>query len=111
MNYHGKKFRTVTNTTNGDTSADTVFEYQQTGNMLTGSYSGGRVRFGQLIGLVDDMGRIDMRYHQINTNGELMTGTCQSVPEVSANGKLLLHETWAWTSGDQSTGSSIIEEI
>jgi hypothetical protein len=27
------------------------------------------------------------------------------------NGKIRLHETWQWTSGDFSSGTSIIEEI
>lgn len=28
----------------------------------------------------------------------------------TSNGKIRLHETWEWTSGDQSKGQSIIEE-
>jgi hypothetical protein len=51
-----------------------------------------------------------MRYHQVNDNGELMTGTCQSAPEILPNGKIRLHERWDWTSGDKSKGRSIIEE-
>jgi hypothetical protein len=27
------------------------------------------------------------------------------------NGKLRMHESWQWTSGDFSSGNSIIEEI
>jgi hypothetical protein len=52
-----------------------------------------------------------MRYHQVNDKGELMTGTCSSVPEILPDGKIRLHETWQWTSGDQSAGTSIIEEV
>ena len=51
-----------------------------------------------------------MRYHQVNTKNELMTGTCFSKPEIAANGKVRLHESWKWTSGDQSNGTSILEE-
>jgi hypothetical protein len=51
-----------------------------------------------------------MRYHQINDNDELMTGICFSTPEILENGKIRLHESWEWTSGDQSKGTSIIEE-
>jgi hypothetical protein len=40
-----------------------------------------------------------------------MTGKCFSKPEILTNGKIRLHETWQWTSGDLSTGTSIIEEI
>jgi len=51
-----------------------------------------------------------MRYHQVNQKGELMTGMCKSMPEILENGKIRLHESWEWTSGDKSKGSSIIEE-
>ena len=40
-----------------------------------------------------------------------MTGICYSKPEVQSNGKIRLHETWKWTSGDKSNGESILEEI
>jgi len=52
-----------------------------------------------------------MRYHQINTKGELMTGVCKSKPEILPNGKIRLRETWQWTSGDLSKGESLLVEI
>jgi hypothetical protein len=110
MNYNNKKFRPISNTENGETSNETLFHYKQTGNMLTAEYSGGKIKYGHLIGLVDEFGNITMRYHQINENDELMTGICFSTPEILENGKIRLHESWEWTSGDQSKGTSIIEE-
>lgn len=111
VNYHNKKFRPVQNTANGETSAETIFHYKQEGTLLTSDYSGGKIVKGHLIGIVDEAGNIDMRYHQVNDQGELMTGTCQSKPELLPDGRIRLHETWRWTSGDKSEGSSIIEEI
>lgn len=111
INYHGKSFRPIQNSENGETSTETIFHYQQEGNILTSDYSGGKIKKGHLIGLVDENGQIEMRYHQINTENELMTGICRSVPEVLSNGKIRLHETWKWTSGDLSSGNSILEEI
>lgn len=110
IEYNGKIFRPVSNTENGETSSETVFTYKQMGNILTAEYSGGKIRSGHLIGLVDESGNIDMRYHQVNDNGELMTGICHSKPEILDTGKIRLHETWEWTSGDKSKGKSIIEE-
>ena len=111
MNYHNKKFRPVSNTENGETSEETLFQYHQEGNILTCSYSGGQIVSGQLIGLVDPDGNIDMRYHQVNQKGELMTGICKSVPEILSDGRIRLHETWQWTSGDCSKGNSVLEEV
>jgi hypothetical protein len=111
ITYHNKKFCPVQNTANGETSAETIFLYQQEGNILTSAYVGGKIRAGHLIGLVDADGKIDMRYHQINERDELMTGECQSTPEWLPDGKIRLHERWRWTSGDQSEGYSILEEV
>jgi hypothetical protein len=36
--YHNKHFRPVQNTENGETSSETVFHYQQEGNILTSEY-------------------------------------------------------------------------
>ncbi|WP_428225310.1 n-acetylglutamate synthase [Flavobacterium sp.] len=110
INYHGKIFRPISNTENGETSTETVFKYQQVGNILSSEYSGGKIKYGHLVGLVDNDGNIEMSYHQINDKGELMTGICQSKPEILENGKIRLHENWEWTSGDKSKGQSIIEE-
>ncbi|HXJ98139.1 MAG TPA: hypothetical protein VNJ50_04785 [Gelidibacter sp.] len=111
MNYNNKKFRPVQNSENGETSEETIFEYKQTGNILTSEYKGGQIIKGHLIGLVDEDGTIEMRYHQINNKGELMTGICLSKPELGKSGKIRLHETWQWTSGDKSSGTSILEEL
>lgn len=111
ISYHNKTFRAVSNSDNGETSAATLFHYRQDGNIVTAEYAGGKIRKGQLIGLVDEGGNIEMRYQHVNDRGELMTGVCVSTPELLPNGKLRLHENWRWTSGDHSTGSSIIEEL
>lgn len=111
MNYDNRKFRVVENTNNGETTQETVFHYRQQGAILTSNYSGGKIVKGHLMGLVDENGVIEMRYHQVNIDRILMTGTCLSKPEINTNGKIRLHESWEWTSGDFSSGTSILEEI
>lgn len=111
IKYHNKCFKLIQNTDNGETSSETIFQYQQYGNIITSTYKGGKIIFGHLIGLVDQAGNINMRYHQINDQNELMTGICVSSPEILENGKIRLHESWRWTSGDCSEGKSVIEEI
>ncbi len=110
IDYNNRQFRTVTNTENGEVSGETRFRYHQEGNLIWAEYAGGSVRKGSIIGTVDTLGQIDMVYQHLNTTGELRTGRCHSVPEIQENGKIRLHETWQWTSGDASSGTSIIEE-
>ncbi|GAB5525579.1 MAG: hypothetical protein Roseis2KO_34510 [Roseivirga sp.] len=111
INYNNKRFSPVSNTENGEVDGETIFAYKQQGNVLSCHYSGNSILEGHLIGLVSDDGHIDMRYHQVNTQGILMTGTCQSIPEILPDGRIRLHESWQWTSGDGSKGSSVLEEV
>ena len=111
MNYHNKTFRSVTNTPNGTVSGDTIFHYRQTGSIVTAEYTGGSIVFGQLLASMDESGNLDMRYHHITDQGLIQTGTCQSAPELLPDGRIRLHESWKWTSGDASSGHSIIEEF
>ena len=109
--YDGRRFRSVSNTANGEVDAATHFHYRQQGEVVWATYEGGGVRFGTLVATADDAGALDMRYAHVSATGALMTGVCHSLPEVLADGRLRLHETWRWTSGDGSTGTSVIEEI
>lgn len=111
FNYDGKIFRAVQNTRNGDSSMNTLFHYSQKGEILSADYSGGKIVQGCILGKVDKKGNIDMRYIHINDKGELMTGICHSRPEKRPDGRIRLHEEWQWTSGDKSSGFSIVEEI
>jgi hypothetical protein len=111
IDYNNMYFRPVQNSDNGEITQDTIFHYKQNGNVLVSEYKGGNIVCGQLIGLVDKEGNIDMRYHQINTRDELMTGICHSKPEILADGRIRLYENWKWTSGDLSEGYSVLEEI
>ena len=111
IKYNGKRFIPVTNSDNGEVSSDMTFIYKQEGDIITSHYSGENIKKGHLIGLVDKNGGIDMRYHQVNKDGILMTGICKSRPEFMNNGKIRLYERWEWTSGDKSNGESILEEV
>ena len=109
--YEGKVFVSTSNTETGDVSSATRFYYHQKGDLVWATYEGGAVRFGTLVAKADEVGRLEMRYQHLTTAGELKTGECRSVPEVLADGRLRLHESWRWTSGDDSEGSSIVEEL
>lgn len=81
FNYQGKTFRPVVNAANGEVTDATSFHDEQSGDIVTAAYAGGSIVYGHLIALVE------------------------------ADGRLRLHETWQWISGDQSQGTSTIEEV
>lgn len=111
ITYDNKTFRSVTNTANGEVSGDTLFHYHQQGQIVWAEYSGGAIVRGFLIATVQDDTSLDMRYEHVNAQGELMTGRCHSTPEHLSDGRIRLHERWQWTSGDGSSGESIVEEV
>ena len=110
IDYDGRRFCAVANTPNGSVSPATVFDYRQHGDVVWATYEGGAIAFGTLVATVDADGALDMRYSHVGTDGTLRTGTCRSIPERLADGRLRLHETWQWTSGDGSAGTSTLEE-
>ena len=111
VGYGGRRFRSVENSETGEVGPETVFSYSQDGDVVSATYGGGGVRSGVLIATVDNEGNLDARYAHVNAAGGLMTGQCRTTPEVLPDGRLRLHEEWRWTSGDGSSGRSVVEEI
>lgn len=110
INYDARTFASFRNSEAGEVGADTLFHYHQCENIVWAEYSGGEIVRGQLIAICTD-GVLDMRYHHVNKQGSLMTGVCTSTPETLPDGRIRLHEKWQWTSGDRSSGQSVIEEV
>jgi len=106
----GKHFIACENTGSGEVSAQTVFAYHQERELIWAFYSGGEIVRGHLLGCYIAEDRLAFSYHHINNAGVLMTGTCETVITEDAWGDLLLNETWEWTSGDLSSGTSVLVE-
>ena len=112
INYHDKYFQSVANTDNGEVSAATTFHYRQKdSNIIWATYEGGQIVFGTLSGHILPNGQLEFCYQHQNVEGKFMTGKCLSTPEVMNDGRIKLLEKWQWTSGNQSAGESVIEEI
>jgi hypothetical protein len=111
ISYDNRNFRSIANSGNGEVRGNTIFHYHQDGEVVWAEYSGGEIIRGMLIAKVLADGSLDMRYQHINRRGELMTGVCRSIPELLSDGRIRLHEKWQWTTGDLSSGESIMEEI
>lgn len=113
IHYGDRLFRAVSTKGGGDVGSDTVFRYEQRDSILMGTYSGGDVEYGTLVGTVRDDGTLTFLYHHVTKSGALRSGKCESRPEILTSGKIRLHETWEWTSGMGvgGRGASVIEEI
>jgi hypothetical protein len=107
----GRSFRDVTPVHAGDVEEGTVFEYHEDGDgTVWARYAGGEVRLGFLVGTRSGEEALDFRYTHVTTGGETASGHCTSRVEVLADGRLKLHESWAWESKPGS-GTSVVEEV
>jgi hypothetical protein len=111
IDYDGRNFHSISNSATGEVSAETIFYYHEKDGLVWAEYSGGGILRGMLLATKDQSGSLDVRYQHVNSRGELMTGTCRSQLEIMPDGHYRLHEKWQWTSGDRSSGESVIEEV
>ena len=103
-NFDGKKFKLLANTENGKTTSETVFYYKQEGAIVTADYNGGTIRYGKIIGVLEN-DLLNMLYQCVTSEGELKAG--KALARVSSeNGRLRLSLDWEWLNGDQSHGKS-----
>ena len=111
FNYDNRSFAGLSNSETGEVSAATIFHYHQQDDIVWATYAGGSIRFGTLVAVMDGNGCLEMRYQHVNQQGDLCTGRCSSIPEILPDGRYRLRESWQWTSGDLTSGQSIVEEL
>jgi len=110
IDLNNRKFKSLSNTENGEVSDETFFYYKQEGKMVWAEYGGGPIKKGFLIGkVIDD--HLEFAYQHLNQTLEIMTGECTSYPEMTDTGKIQLNEKWKWTCKDFSSGESILIEV
>jgi hypothetical protein len=111
IDYNNRQFRYSVTAENGEGTRDTVFQYFQEDNLVWGTYKGGRVRFGSLLALADSDGVLTMRYQQVNDPGRSERRSLPQHFRDPSDGRLRLHESWKWVTGDLSSGTSVVEEV
>lgn len=109
INLNGKYFKSIVNSDNGEVSSETIFHYRQKGDTVWATYEGGAIKFGTLSGSIKE-DKLEFNYQHQNTAGDFLTGKCKSIVKKVAD-KIRLKESWQWTCGDYSSGTSLLEEI
>jgi hypothetical protein len=105
VDYSGRRFAPA-----GSTGTPTsVGRYHQDGDSVWAEFAGPAVRVGRLVGTRRPDGVIDASYCYVTAAGAAVAGTCESTPEVLADGRVRLIERWRRMDG--SSGVSVIEEI
>jgi uncharacterized protein YwlG (UPF0340 family) len=105
----GRRFGSVAEVEGGEVGVETVFDYREDDGLIWASYTGGHVKRGYLVGTRDG-DELDFRYVHVNQDRESASGHCRSQLELLDDGRIRMHETWAWES-KAGAGTSTVEEL
>ncbi|MFD4986148.1 hypothetical protein [Streptomyces sp. NPDC058374] len=106
IDYDGRRFRPAEAEAEGRTAV-----YRQEGDLLWGSFSGGRARRGSLTGVCAADGSLDFAYSMVLDDGEVVSGRCRSTPELREDGGVDLREEWERFGDQGSRGVSYLKEV
>ena len=102
---------TVAGNAHGVSGAGTVFHYQVEEDAISGTYQGGRIRTGQQVGRVTGPDSIELLYHCLTTDGEMLAGWSRGTVGVDHEGRATLTFVWGWLSGASGGGESNYVEL
>ena len=110
MTLDQRKFVTTDNE-HGLSSNETIFHYYQNGDVITGTYKGGAIVEGFIVGKQTGEFTIELLFQCITNERELKVGASKGIISESSSGKLKLNFDWNWLNGDLSGGKSQYMEI
>ena len=109
LSINNKQFITTGNES-GLSSDETVFYYYENNDVVTGSYKGGAITAGQIVGRRLPNNRLELAFQCVTEAGELKSGQSKGVISTNSEGKLALSFDWFWLNGDKSGGKSFYIE-
>lgn len=105
FNFNNKKFKLVNNSDNGEVSDQTVFLYKQDGDLVTADYSGGSVKYGKIIALLEGS-KLKMVYQCLLKTNHLKSGKAIAKIKYDQENKINLFLDWEWLDVTSENGSS-----
>lgn len=103
--FDDKTFVLVHNSQAGQVDSEVLFHYRQEGDLVTADYSGGTIRYGKIIALLQG-DQLDMRYQCLTTTNELRAGKAIAAISKNEAGKIRLTLNWTWLDEHGQTGTS-----
>ncbi|MFJ2362494.1 hypothetical protein ACIPIN_02040 [Pseudomonas sp. NPDC087697] len=101
----------VTGNAYGLSDASTVFHYKVERDSISGTYQGGQIRMGNLIGRAIGPDTIELLYHCLTADGEILAGWSRGTVGVDYAGRTILTFVWGWLSGATGGGESSYVEL
>lgn len=107
---HDRRF-TVAGNPQGLSGAGTVFHYRVEEHAISSTYQGGRIRMGNQVGRVTGPDSIELLFHCLTNEGEMLAGWSRGTVGVDAAGRTTLSFVWGWLSGATGGGESSYVEL
>ncbi|QOD59343.1 hypothetical protein H9I45_08125 [Polaribacter haliotis] len=105
FNFNNKVFHLIENSKSGKVNSETVFNYQQKGNIVTADYNGGTIKYGKIIATLDkDI--LNMMYQCVTSENELKAGKATAKVSFKKENKIHLKLNWQWLNDNQEKGVS-----
>jgi GNAT superfamily N-acetyltransferase len=110
FNFHKKQFKVVINDgVDVEVTTETVFHFYQNEALIYAEYKGGKVKYGEIFGLVENE-TVHFYYSQTNLEGGKNQGSSTDEIKVLESGKLQLIDRWEWKN-KSGEGLCIMEEM
>lgn len=107
---HNRRFAVAANAS-GLSGSGTVFHYRVEGDGISSTYQGGRIRIGNQVGRVTGPNSIELLFHCLTTEGEMLAGWSRGTVGVDDTGRTTLSFVWGWLSGASGGGESSYVEL
>lgn len=107
----GLIFIGVENYERNDFNREIKFRYFQEGILVWGTYQGGEIFHGTIVGTQLQNNEFDLIWQHVTINGELRAGTCISTAKKMKDGRIRLAEQWRYTIGCTGEGNSAVVEV
>jgi GNAT superfamily N-acetyltransferase len=108
--FHKKQFSVITNDgIDVEVNTNTVFNFFQNGELIYAEYKGGKVKYGEIFGLIEN-DTAHFYYSQVNVEGGKNKGSSRGEIKILENNKLQLIDRWEWKNKN-GQGLCIMEEV
>ena len=106
MNLTGLAFKAVANSKNGSLNTETIMRFTSDDGLIIGSYSGGTIIAGHVLGKRISDSEIEMLYQGATGSGQVQAGKAHAQFRPKAEGRMSMYLDWQWLTGDRSSGQS-----
>jgi len=107
----GIKMNVVKTAENGVVNHETIFNFSQEDEVISGEYQGGKILKGFLVGKLSTQNQLEFSYCQMQIDGKLDNGVsiCQLL--INENGKITLTEHFEWKSRPGEFGTNVFQQL